>query len=162
MEPIIIKTTLWDLLTEPRISLHLPRFGLFLLLAILLEIGCSRNRVQLKCSVPTVLLQILTGTGGIIATYLMVTASFHTGDRVPIPVWYYPSAGLALFVFTGVFIRGAKVLLEEKRKKNCIIRSLLYVLTVYFAITTIITPSRVNGLLEKMDNERQNQSSDPT
>lgn len=148
-------TTLWDLLTEPRISLHLPRFALFLFLAISFEIGCSLKRVQLKCTIPTLTLQVLTGIGGIIATYFMVNATFHAGDRVPIPFWYYPVMIIGLAIPSVFFIRGAKALLKEKHRKNCIVRCLIYALTAYFSITTIATPHKINHLLEKMDNERQ-------
>lgn len=151
-------TTLWDLMTEPYISLHLPRFALLLFVSILFEIGCSWNRIQLKCTIPTLTLQALTGIGGIIATYFMVKTTFHAGDRVPVPLWYYPVVVVGLGILSSVFFRGARALLREKRRKNCIIRCLIYALTVYFAITTITTPHKINHLLEKMDNERQNQS----
>jgi len=154
MESIFMETTtLWDLLIESRISLHLPRFALFLFLSISFEIGCSLRRIQLKCTIPTVILQALTGIGGIIATYFMVKTTFYAGDRIPIPFWYHPVMILGLGILSVIFIYGAKALLKQKHIKNCVIRCLVYALTVYFLITTIATPHKINSLLEKMDNE---------
>jgi hypothetical protein len=152
MEGIIIeRTTLWDLLSEPSMSLHLPRFALFLFIATILEMVYSKKRVCLQCSVSTVALQLVTGICGIIGIFYMVTSSFYDGDRVPIPFWYYPVIGIFITGLTVVFIRGAKTLLNKQLISHCIVRSLMFGITVYFAITAAITPSRINKSLAKCE-----------
>lgn len=149
MEEIIIeRTTLWDLLSEPSFSLHLPRFALFLSLAIIFEIIYSKKKLCLMCSASTVILLLVTGIGGIIGIYYNVTSSFYDGDRVPIPHWYYPVIGVFITGITFVFVKGANALLNDRLISNFVIRYLMFGITVYFAITTAMTPGRINKSLE--------------
>ncbi len=151
-------TPLWALLAEPRLSLHLPRFALFLLVSMILEIKWGLKKIQWRCSIPTVTLQLITGVSGIVAYYLMMTATFYTGDRVPIPGWYYPLTGFILFFLSLLFIRGVEPLLKGTSKKNGIARCILYALSAYFAISTIMTPHKINRDLDKWQTEdRTNQ-----
>jgi len=154
--------TIWDLLAGSRMSLHLPRFALFLFTAFILEIKWGLKKVQWQCSTATVTLQLITGIGGIVAYYYMATSVFYDGDRVSFSGWYYPLTGFILLFFTALFIRGVSPLLKSTSKKNGIARCIIFALTVYFAITTIMTPHKINHNLEQSEKEKQNQSSDPT
>ncbi len=147
--------TLWTLFAGPRLGLHLPRFALFLFVAMILEIKWSLKKLQWHCSMPTVTLQLITGVGGVVAYYFMLTASFYTGDRVSIPDWYYPLTGSALFFLTVLFIRGVDPLLKGTSKKNGIARCIIYALSVYFAISTIMTPHKINRSLDKCQKENR-------
>ncbi len=146
-------TTLWDLLVAPSITLHLPRFALFLLIAIPLEIYCDRKKVCLKCSIPLVVLQLFTGIGGVIAIHLMITASFFVGDRLNIPVWYYPLSGALLCFLTAIFLNGLKGQFRERLTASGAARGVMFGVTLYFAIATITTPSKINRVLEDGEKE---------
>ena len=156
-DPILTTTgpTLWTLSAEPRLSLHLPRFALFLLIAIILAIKWSLKKLQWPCSIPTVTLQLITGVGGVVAYCFMMTAVFHTGDRVSIPGWYYPLTGFILLLLTVLFIRGVDPLLKGSSKKNGIARCIIYALSTYFAISTIMTPHKINRNLDKHQKENR-------
>lgn len=151
--------TLWELLIGPRLSLHLPRFALFLLVSMILEIKWGLKKIQWRCSIPTVTLQLITGISGIVAYYFMVTAVFYTGDRVSIPGWYYPLTGFILFFLTVLFIRGIDPLLKGTSKKNGIARCIIYALSAYFAISTIMTPHKINRNLDKHQKENRTSAS---
>ncbi len=146
-------TTLWELLIAPSTSLHLPRFALFLIIAIPLEIYCDRKKVCLVCSIPPVVLQLLTGIGGLVVIYSMSTTSFSFGDRVAIPVWYYPFMGVLLCFLGVVFLNGIKGLLRDRYRVNAVVRSLIFGISVYFAISTIITPTKLNQVLKEWEKE---------
>lgn len=150
------------MLSEPSLTLQLPRFALFLFIAIVCEIICSMKKVCLLCSASTVSLLMITGIGGIIAVTLMVSAYIYVGTRVGIPVWYYPLSAIFVLGITIAFLRGVKILLEERLFLNGMMRSVLFGITVYFAITTIVTPTRVNRSIEKWERTKQNQKLEPT
>ena len=147
--------TLWELLTGPRLSLHLPRFALFLFLSIILEIKWGLKKIQWRCSIPTVILQLITGISGVVAYYFMVTATFYTGDRVAITVWYYPITGSILLCLTILFIRGIDPLLKGTSKKNGVARCIIFALSAYFAISTIMTPHKMNRSLDRCEKENR-------
>jgi len=154
------RTSLLDMLLEPAISLHLVRFTLFLFFAIFLELVCSLKRVCVMCSLSTVLLQLVTGVAGLLGINYVMTSTFLSGDRVVVPYWYYPVIGLFLFGLLLVFIKGAKSLLKERLVFNFILRCVLFGITLYFAITVVRTPSKVNTILEKRDAYNSTFSSD--
>lgn len=161
METIITETSLWDLLSEPWNGLHLPRFCLFLFLALLFEIYCDIKKFSLACAFSTVVLQLLTGIAGVTALYFMGTTTFTTGERVLIPLWYYPATGILFFIPVVLFLRGARELFAERFRLNGVIRGIIFCLTMYFSITVIATPHEINIILERFENERQNQQVDP-
>lgn len=162
METTVVETnTLWDLLTAPSISLHLPRFAAFLLVAVLLEIYCDRKKVCMQCSLSTVSLQLFTGVLGILAIYSMATASFSVGDRVPIPGWYYPLAIAGLCIPTILFLKGVRRQFRERLRRVGTIRCILFALTLYFAISTITTPTKLNRILAQWERAEQRQQADP-
>ena len=154
-------TSLWELLLESSFSLHMPRFALFLFMALILEITYSKRKVCPMCSASTVILQLVTGVSGIIAAYYLSTSYFYEGDRIRIPVWYYPVVGLFLFSVSLLFVWGTKSLLRNRMISNLIIRSIVFGVTVYFAFVTAITPTIINKNLEKWEKAKQNQSSEP-
>lgn len=158
MEEIVIEqTTLWDLLSEPSLSLHLPRFALFLVFAITLEIIYTKKKVCVMCSMPTVILQLHTGIFGITGIYYMMTSSFHVGERVAIPAWYYPAIGTFILGMAFIFLRGAKILLVNRLISSLTVRCVIFGITIYFAITAAITPSRINKSIGKWEINKQNQ-----
>lgn len=153
--------TLWDLLIQPAFSLHLPRFALFLMVALLLEIYCDRKKICLTCSIPTVGLQLFTGVIGIIAIYSMATASFSVGDRVPIAGWYYPLAIVGLCIPSIIFLKGVRSQFSERLRRVGTIRCILFALTLYFAISMITTPTKLNRVLAQYELEAQSRQADP-
>lgn len=150
---VVESTTLWDLFITPSITLHLPRFALFLIIAIPVEIYCDRKKVCLMCSIPPVVLQLLAGLGGLVAIYSMSASSFFLGDRVAIPIWYYPFTGILLCFLGVVFLNGLKGLLRDRYRVNAGVRSLIFGISVYFAISTITTPTKLNQVLEEWEKE---------
>lgn len=161
MQIPVTETTLWDLLTEPLISLRLPRFGLFLMIALLFEIYCDRKKVCLRCSLSTVTLQLLTGVGGIVAIFYMVTGAFSIGDRVIIPVWYYPLTLTSLSILTALFLKGVRQLFRERFVLSGVIRCIIYAATLYFAVATITTPTKLNRSLAQWERDAQSQQPAP-
>ncbi|MDF7801081.1 hypothetical protein P4C99_16515 [Pontiellaceae bacterium B1224] len=148
-------TTLWDLFWEPSLTLHLPHFALFLIVAFILELIVSRKKVCLYCTVPTVIFLLLTGIGGIVAITLMLSAHIYIGTRAIMPIWYYPVTVAFIFVAIVFFMKGAKSLLKERLIYNCSIRCLIFVITVYFSIVTLTTPIKVNASIEAWETTEQ-------
>jgi hypothetical protein len=108
-----------------------------------------------------VALQLATGIFGIIVLFYMMTSAFHDGERVSIPIWYYPATGALILGITLTFLKGAKSLLKQHLFSNCLVRSLMFGITVYFAVATTITPTRVNRSLEKWEKMKLNQHAEP-
>lgn len=157
---VVEKVTLWHLLAEPSLTLHLPRFALFLLTALLLEIYCDRRRVCLSCAIPTIIVQLLTGIGGVCATYYLMTGSFQAGECLEVPWWYIPVTSFGLIVPTFYFLRGMLLLVKEQRtshagKRCMVIRGLIYAVSIYFAITVVVTPYRLNHKIQTWTAEQQ-------
>ena len=161
MEVLVETTTLWDLLKEPWIALHMPRFGVFLFVALLIEIFCDIKRVNILCSFSTVLLLLLTGIAQSITWYYMCTTSFMYGERLLIPLWYYPVTAIMLIVLSVIFITGVAGMFKEKFKINGILRCIVFGISSYFAITLILTPTNINKVFEQLENEEQNQQVEP-
>ena len=158
METTIIETTLWDLFRDPMLGLHFPRFALFLFISILLEIYCDIKKNRLSCSLPTIMLQILTVIVGLAAVYYMTTTSFEVGDRILISFWYYLLTILIIGILTAIFLKGIIGLFKEKLIKNCVIRIIIYGVTIYFAITVIVIPYKANEILQKREIEERTNS----
>lgn len=161
MEPTAEIVTLWHLLSEPSLTLQLPRFSLFLFISIILEIICSKKKICLLCSASTVSLLMFTGIGGIIAVTLMISSHIYIGTRVAVPIWYYPVTAILILGITLAFLTGVKFLLRRHLFSNAIIRCLIFGITVYFAVTTIITPTRVNRSIAEWEKTAPSQQFAP-
>ncbi len=153
METTIIETTLWDLLRDPMLGLHFPRFALFLSISIILEIYCDIKKTRLACSLPTVTLQIYTVIGGLVSVYFTTSTYFNIGERVTIPFYFYFFTIFIIGILTAIFFKGIISLFKEKMIKNCVIRIIIYIITIYFTITVIVTPYKVNKILQKREIE---------
>lgn len=153
------QTTLWDTLANPWVGLHLPRFGLFLLVAIPVLIFCEIKRRNLKCTLSTTFIVLLSGLSGVVAGCLMINARFVDGSRIIFPVWYYPVTGLVLLIPTLIFIRGTQNTMGRDLRRITIARIVIFALAFYFAVTTILTPYQLDRKLQERPG--QNQSCDP-
>lgn len=80
--------------------------------------------------------------------YYMMTGSYYAGDRVSIPIWYYPAVAVFISGISAVFLTGVQALLKERLLASCTIRCMIFTISVCFAIITAITPTRVNSALE--------------
>lgn len=148
-----MKFTLWDILKEPWFGLHLPRFALFLILAILAEIYCNRKKVSVLCSFATGYLLLITAIPAIVALHFqMLPAS--PGDRVPIAPWYLPVTIFVLVAFIILFVRGVIPLVRERFAAIAIIRCVVFGAAVYFAVTAIRTPYAINKALTQFETQR--------
>ena len=148
-------TTLWTQFTEPWLGLHLPRFALYLLAAIILEIYCTRKKSDPTASVLLVGLQLLTGVCGIVFAFYTRTASFLPGDRFTVPYWNGPFAHAFLAALTGLFIWN--LLRQRKRPplRADAIRGILFAIAVGFALTVITTPAKVNRMIIEYEQTHQ-------
>jgi len=153
MEQAVVGVTLWDLLREPAVCLHLPRYALFLLIAIPLEIYADRRRVCPSCAIATVFLQLTTGLGGIATIYLLMSGSFEVADRILVPAWYYPLMVVLVGVPAGFFMVGICRLFLMGKTRNALVRCMIFLGTLYFAASVIMTPVRVNRMIESSDSE---------
>ncbi len=154
---------LWTLLAEPwpwanTPILNLPRFALFLLCALILEIICSRKRVNLLCTWSTEAILLSVGLVKLLALYFVCTTVFL--GLVQIPLWYYPVTLTIVLIALLAFWKGAIALLREGLIVNCAVRSLLFFIAVCFMITTIAIPSNLNAALTKNEPVRIQRSHD--
>lgn len=148
----IESTTLWDLLTQRYATLHFPQFALFLTIAVILEIVISRKRVNLLCSWSTVPTLVAIELAGLLAIYYMLTSVWE--GLLTIPKWYYPACLISFLIPTLIFARGATTLWKDGYKINSVIRSIVFLFAIYFGVTTIITPSKLNYLWIKDEPNR--------
>ena len=148
---IVQTVTLWDLLREPSLTLQLPRFALFLFVAIIAVIILDRKRLTIDCTFPTVSILLATGLLGVYCHYALLTSWIFEGIRIYIQPWYYPFCFGGLLLFSALFLRGAIQLARDGRTGNLAVRVVLLLLTLYFAVATILTPSRTNRLIEKAE-----------
>lgn len=154
MEQVVVETTLLNLLKEPALCLHLPRFALYLLIAIPLEIYADRKCVCPSCAISTVALQVMTGIGGIVTIYVLMVSRFETGDRIAVPVWFYPLMVVLVGIPVAFFVKGIRRLLSLGRVTNAVVRCMIFVVALYFASTVIMTPVKVNRMLVRFDTEQ--------
>ena len=162
-EYVIERTTLWDLLIDPSyLVIHLPRFALFLIIAIPLLIYCNKKRNSVACTLATVLLMVCTIVFGIVGMYYFMTAHILPGYRFPIPVWYYPLTLSILIFSSGMFTVGFKKDSRQNTKPLVVCRTLIYLITSAFSIIAISAPYKINKQLEAWEKDQQNQQADPT
>jgi cytochrome bd-type quinol oxidase subunit 2 len=150
---VIEQITFWDLLVQPSLTLHLPRFALFLLIALILQTVCDRKKLHTQCSISTAVLLLTTGVGGILMHYYMLTSSFELGDRVPVPGWYYPALLILLVAVTLPAAKGVVTLHKNHFKTYAVIRTALLLFSIYFAVRVIITPTVINRNLIRWEAE---------
>lgn len=153
--------TLWDLLSAPSVSLHLPRFALFLLVAIPLEIYADRKKISPACAISSVFLQLVTGLAGILMIYLLTTARFLPGDRIVIPFWYYPTVMILVGLPVGFFIAGMRSLIKAGNLHHVVVRCIVFGVALYFASTVVMTPFAVNRDLERWERKQIQHESIP-
>lgn len=158
MEAFATRTTLWTLLTEPALGLHLFRFALYLLIAVAAEIYCTRKRSDPTSSLLLVGLQLLTGINGIVIAFYTHTGSFRPGDRFSVPIWNGAFATALLASITVLFIWN--LLRQTKRPpiRAAILRGIMFAIAVGFALTVIRTPDTVNKMLIEFEQEHQSQN----
>ena len=164
MEEIVIEsTTLWDLLIDPSyLVIHLPRFALFLIIAIPLLIYCDKKGNTVLCTFATVILMVCTTVFGIVGIYYFVTASIYPGYRFPIPIWFYPLT-LSIIIFTVcMFTIGIKKDYRRNTKPLVVYRILIFIITSAFSVIAISTPHKINKQIEAWEKEQQNQALEPT
>lgn len=161
MEADVVGVTLWGLLKEPSVCLHLPRFALFLLVAIPLEIYADRRRICPSCAMATVFLQLITGLWGIATIYALLSSRFESVDRIFIPFWYFPLMVILVGVPSGFFVVGVRRLFSMGKFRNALVRCFIFVVTLYFAGTVIMTPVKVNRMLETSDAKQVQHESIP-
>ena len=143
-------TNLWIFLEEAwsgSTMLNFPRFALFLLCALILEIICSRKRVNLLCTWSTEAILLAVGVVNRLAVYFIFATVFL--GLVRIPLWYYPVTLTMVLIALLAFLKGAIALLREGLIANCAARSLLFFIAIYFAVATIAIPPRFNAGLTK-------------
>ncbi|MDF7802100.1 hypothetical protein P4C99_21695 [Pontiellaceae bacterium B1224] len=145
-------TTLWDLLAQPYATLHFPRFALFLTFAFILEIIVSRKRVNLLCSWSTVATLVAIELAGLLAIYYMLTSVWE--GLLTIPIWYYPACTISFLIPTLIFSKGAIILWKDGFRTIAVARSIIFLFAIYFAISTIITPSKLNYIWIKDEPNR--------
>ena len=155
-------TTLWSLLVRPTIGLHFPRFALFILVAIPVELFCDIRSRCFTCSFTTILLQLLVGVSTTVASYYFYTTYYDHGDRMRPPSWYFPLTSSVILLAVVSFSIGIRRELRKRQFLTCALRSVTFFLTVIFAITTMITPFEVNSALEKMETQKQNKGRQAT
>lgn len=160
MNPPTGSITLWETLAQPWLCLHLPRFALFLFLALNVEVVASMKKVCPGCSIPTQTLLLVTGIFGILTNFFLVTHLYHPGDRLSIPMWYYPTAATFILGVTILFADGVRELLKDRRLANAITRCLLFAMALTFAISAARTPTRINRWLEEWENKAGNPAPD--
>ena len=143
--------TLWGLLTQPAIGLHFPRFALFILIALPLEIFCDLRSRCFACSFSTIFLQLLIGVLATVAFYSLCTIAYLPGERLQTPPWYYSATVLALLLVSVAFSFGIRNELRRGRRATSALRVATFSVTVVFAITAILTPLALNRALEKVE-----------
>lgn len=149
-------TTLWDLLIRPTIGLHFARFALFILIALPVEIFCDMRSRCLACSFTTILLQLLIGVSATVGSYFLYTLDFPPGERLHPPSWFYPAAVVTLLLAIVTFSCGIRSELKQCRRLTSALRGVTFSMTVFFAITAMMTPFELNQALDKMETEEQN------
>ncbi len=149
-------TTLWDLLIRPTIGLHFPRFAIFILIALPIEIFCNRRSRRFAPSFSTICLQVLIGVSATAGSYFLYTTDFPPGERLHPASWFYPAAVSALLFAVVTFSVGIWTELRRCQRLTSALRAVTFSLTVFFAITALMTPSEINRALDKMETEKQN------
>lgn len=155
-------TTLWNILTDTDyLVIHLPRFALFLVVAIPLLIVCDRKRNTVACTFATVFLMLCTGIFGLAGIYYFMTAHIYPGYRFPIPVWYYPIALSILLFATGMFIFGLRKNGRHSPKILLICRIVIFLITAAFSLRALASPHKINRQLEARENAQGHRASAP-
>jgi hypothetical protein len=149
-------TTLWGLLIQPAIGLHFPRFALFILIALPLEIFCDLRSRCFACSFSTIFLQLLIGVSATGAFYLLFTTFYPPGERIHMPPWFYPATVSMLLLIIVTFSIGVRNELRRGRRVTSGLRVATFMVTVAFAITAIQTPLALNRALEKAEEVNRN------
>ncbi len=149
-------TTLWSSLIQPTIGLHFPRFALFILVAIPVEIFCEMRSRCFACSFTTIFLQLLVGISATVGSYYFHTTYYDFGERLRPPSWYYPLTAFVLLLAFVPFAIGIRSQLGRRQFLICGLRCVTFSLTVFFATTAMTTPFQVNRALEKIETEKQN------
>lgn len=148
-------TTLWSKLVQPTIGLHFPRFALFILFALPVEIFCDVRSRCFTCSFSTIFLQLLIGVSATVASYYCYTTFYLPGERMHLPSWLFPLIITALLLPFVSFSFGVASQLRRGEFLTCVLRCVIFSLTVFFAITVIMTSSGLNKWLEKLESEKQ-------
>lgn len=148
--------TLWDLLIRPTIGLHFARFAIFILIALPIEIFCNRRSRRFAPSFSTICLQVLIGVSATAGSYFLYTTDFPPGERLLPPSWFYPAAVVALLLAVVTFSVGICSELRRHQRLTSALRGVIFSLTVFFAITALMTPIEINRALDKMETENQN------
>ena len=149
-------TTLWDLLIRPTIGLHFARFALFLLIALPIEIFCDLRSRCFACSFTTIFLQLLIGVSATVSSYFFYTTFYLPGERMYPPAWFYPMTITVLLLAIVTFSIGIWREVRRCQRLTCALRGVTFSLTVFFAITAMMTPIELNRALDKMETEKQN------
>lgn len=155
-ESSIEVTTLWGLLIRPAIGLHLARFALFILIALPIEIFCDLKSRCFACSFTTIFLQLLIGVSVTVASYFFYTTFYLPGERMTPPAWYYPMTFTVVLFAIIIFSIGLWSELRRGQRFTSVLRGVTFSLTVFFAITAIMTPFELNRAIEKRETEKQN------
>lgn len=154
--------TLWNLLTQPAIGLHFRRFALFILIALPVEIFCDMRSRCFACSFSTIFLILLIGVSATVASYSLHTTFYQPGERMHPPAWFYPATITPLLLTAVTFSLGIRNQIKQCQRLTSVLRCVTFSLTVFFAITAIMTPVEVNRALEKMETKKQNMTADST
>lgn len=139
------------MLKEPWAVLHLPRFALFLIFALVVEILSSRKKINPLCSWSTITLLLLTTLGGLFEFYFLLTTPWAWLGPFTIPVLYCPVVVAILLISLLSCIAGIRLLWKERLYFNCIARGVIFTAAFYFAITTAVAPVKVNATLKERE-----------
>ena len=150
-QSVIEGTTLWSSLIQPAIGFHFPRFALFIVVAIPFELFCDMRSRCVACSFTTIFLQLLVGISAAVASYYFYTTYYAYGERMRPPFWYFPLTASVLLLSVASFSIGVWSQLRDRQIVTVAFRCLIFSLTVFFAITLIMTPLEVNRALEKSE-----------